>query len=83
MVQIGCAGFVQEMAHGEPSLRGLSPKVGKDSSKPAWIGASKRVPLKGHRLEKRCRVFRWRLSHTGKVVVGNVSTLFQNGTFDE
>ena len=48
MVQIGCAGFVQEMAHGEPSLRGLSPKVGKDSSKPAWIGASKRVPLKGY-----------------------------------
>ena len=54
MVQIGCVGFVQEMAHGEPSLKGLSPKVGKDSSKPAWIGASKRVPLKGHRLEKRC-----------------------------
>ena len=53
MVQIGCAGFVQEVAHGEPSLRSLSPLSGKDSSKPAWIGASKRVPLKGYRLEKR------------------------------
>ena len=53
MVQIGCVGFVQEMAHGEPSLRSLSPLSGKDSSKPAWIGASKRVPLKGHRLKKK------------------------------